>query len=535
MGSIANQALRAILITTSAWLLSVALCVIAGYLYISRDVSLEYSYIASQTIRDVEMTASRITATSKVLSTAGDLDCSERTRRILRGHVFENPGISDIGVYGKKGVACTAMIGMLESEAVDPETFIPFEDGGRIWRSRDLVEDDGIKPSLAVSTGRLIFFVEPFSIEDSDHTTFLWEVVYTASKTHAISGYYGLFTEFSESNGGLSGIVSMECSDGYSICVIILTPWEAIFAQHFPTLLALSLITLFLGFSFSALIRWMLNRSSSPTSRTLAAVNKGLFHCAYQPIINIETGEIAGCEILARLEDRYGTLSPVEFIPIVAQNKLINEFSKMMFDRAYSGIRELPWTSTRRFKLSFNLFPANLNPNMVDFFKDHPALKDEKIQVCLEITEDSSISDLQYRETIEQLNRLGIEISVDDFGTGYGNMSRLQSSHLSYLKVDKSLVSHLTPDNVKDSLTSYIPLIADNAGLKIVAEGIETEDNLAAVRSLKIRYGQGYLFSKPLPVLDFIDLIESGENWGEPVKKGIVIELAERARSTTEH
>ncbi|WP_372997286.1 EAL domain-containing protein [Marinobacter sp.] len=535
MRKIAYATLKTVLISCSAWLLAAALCAVVGYLYLARDVSLENSYLASQTIRDIEKISSRINSTSMALAGVENLSCSSESRRILRGYVFVNAGISDIGIYGKEGVACTAMTDVLPEESIDPENFIPVSEKGRIWRSRDLIENDGIDPSLAFSNGKLIYFVEPFPIEERGRTRFLWEFVYTNGGPFTISGSDGLYRKYSDGSGGRHGIVSIECSNSFNICVVIMIPWEAIIAEHFPILVVLSLITLLLGFWFSSLIRWQVNRSSTAAARSLAAINKRAFHCAYQPIVDLETGHIAGCEVLARLEDRYGPLSPAEFIPVVARNNLMNEFSKMIFDQAYSGIRELKVTGRKRFKLSFNIFPSNLNKEMVSFFQSHPALADERLQICLEVTEDSSISEHQYREFTEQLNRIGIEVSVDDFGTGYGNMSRLKSAFLSYLKVDKSLVSHLTPGNVKDSLTSYIPLIADNAGMQIVAEGIETEENLAAIRSLQIRFGQGYYFSRPLPPADFIDLVVSGKNWAEQEQKSKVVELAAKAKSRNDH
>ena len=530
MRRIALVTLKAFLISSSAWLLAAVLCVVAAYLYLNRDVTLENYYIASQTIRDVESISSKINTTSMALSDPSLLNCSASSRRTLRGYVFENSGISDIGIYGERGVACTAMIGNLPAEAIDPDNYIPITENGRIWPSRDLLEDDGIDSSLAIATSKLIYFIEPLPIEESQDSSFLWEIVYTGDSPYTISGTEGLYRNFTAENGSLSGIVSEECSESLNVCILVMRPWKSILGQHYVVLIVLSLVALMLGFWFSSLIRWLLDRSTTASVRTLSAVSKGSFHCAYQPIVDIGTGGIVGCEVLARLEDRYGPLSPAEFIPVIAENELMNDFSKMMFDRAYSGIRGIQWPGTKPFKFSFNIFPANLNSEMVQFFKTHPALSDDRLQVCLEVTEDSSISDTQYQKTIEQFNRIGIEISVDDFGTGYGNMSRLQSSHLSYLKVDKSLISHLTPENSKASLTSYIPMIADNSGLQIVAEGIETVENLAAVKSLNMQYGQGFYFSRPLPSSDFIELVASGKTWGVGAEKGKIIELADKLK-----
>lgn len=529
MRRIALVTLKAFLISSSAWLLAAALCVVAAYLYLRRDVTLENSYIASQTIRDVESISNKINTTSMALSDASQLSCSGANRRKLRGYVFENSGISDIGIYGDKGVACTAMIGNLPVESVDPDNYIPLPDNSKVWPSRDLLADDGIESSLALASNNLIFFIEPLPIEEVQSTSFLWEIAYTGNGPYTISGTEGLYRSVS-SDGGYDGIVSTECSERLNVCVVISMPWKNVIAQHYPVLIVFSVIALMLGFWFSSLIRWLLDRSTKASVRTLSALSKGAFHCAYQPIVDVENGGIIGCEVLARLEDRFGPLSPAEFIPVIAENELMNDFSKMMFDRAYSGIRGIQWSETKPFKLSFNIFPANLNSEMVQFFKTHPALSDDRLQVCLEVTEDSSISETQYQKTIEQFNRIGIEISVDDFGTGYGNMSRLQSSHLSYLKVDKSLISHLTPENAKASLTSYIPMIADNSGLQIVAEGIETVENLAAVKSLNMQYGQGFYFSRPLPSSDFIELVASGKTWGVDGEKGKVIDLADKLK-----
>lgn len=143
------------------------------------------------------------------------------------------------------------------------------------------------------------------------------------------------------------------------------------------------------------------------------------------------------------------------------------------------------------------------------FFEGHRARKDKRIRICLEVTEDSRVHDDQFRRVIAELNQLGIEVSVDDFGTGYGNLSRIASPGLKYLKIDRSLVSSLTVTNAKNSLCWFIPPLAQKVGLDVIAEGVENIDNLETIRLMGVKYAQGYYFGRPQAAEELIKLVSS--------------------------
>jgi len=494
------KATRHAVAIAGAILVSAMITTLIGYNYLAHEVEMQNAYEGSKTIKDIEYAASQVTSVASQIRKRTHIDCSLQSRRILRGFVFESYSLADIGLYGDSGVACTAMSGLLDNEAADPPDGVKIGEGRYVWPSRDIVPGDGLDSAIAYRTLDLLFLIEPLNIYKFPVPGASFEIVVKNEEgVSSVGGREGLHNAFSESNRTLSGVAATECSERFGYCITIQHTWSYILANNVGGVFGLIVIFALMSFTIGSVARKHLRHRVSSKARTLSAMSKRSFHVDYQPIVDLRSARIIGCEALARLEDRYGFLSPAEFVPIIASANMRQMFIEMMFDKAYSGLRRMEWHGKEQFKLSFNLFPENLNMKTSDFFAGHEALDDGRFKICVEVTEDSNVSDSQYKSMTEHFSKLGMEVSVDDFGTGYSNLNRVQFASITNLKIDKSLISHITPENVEDSMAFIIPTIAKRSGLTIIAEGIETLQNLEAVRGLGVGLGQGFYMSRPVP------------------------------------
>jgi diguanylate cyclase (GGDEF)-like protein len=240
--------------------------------------------------------------------------------------------------------------------------------------------------------------------------------------------------------------------------------------------------------------------------------SRGEFWMAIQPIVDLKTGRMNAGELLMRWTREDGTsVSPMEFIPVAEDTGLILEMGYWAIEEACRHLerleREFP---NERMHLSVNVSPRQLN--QVDFVE-----RLEEIFVkysfrigglWLELTESSLMDD--HKKVAAKMNRIqamGILIALDDFGTGYSSLSMLLDIPLDCLKIDRSFVLQLGKSENSEELVRMILKLSEMLGLSVVAEGIETEENAQILRSMGCRWGQGYLYSKPVPIDEFIDRI----------------------------
>ncbi|WP_238546661.1 MULTISPECIES: bifunctional diguanylate cyclase/phosphodiesterase [unclassified Synechocystis] len=231
-------------------------------------------------------------------------------------------------------------------------------------------------------------------------------------------------------------------------------------------------------------------------------LEQGKFHLNYQPQIEIKTGHLLGVESLIRWQHpRLGFISPAEFIPIAEQTGLIVPMGYWVLEQ--SCLQYQRWLSQGipPFKLSVNLSLRQLQePNLVAEVKN--IIEQTQIncqKITLEVTE--SLMLYEPGEAIKRLNQLsemGLQIAIDDFGVGYSSLSYLKDLPLHTLKIDKSFLDDLLTREKNQVILQSIIELGHRLALKIVAEGVESVEQLAALKSMDCDYGQGYLFSRPL-------------------------------------
>jgi len=232
----------------------------------------------------------------------------------------------------------------------------------------------------------------------------------------------------------------------------------------------------------------------------------------YQPIVELSTGRIRKAEALIRWQHpELGLVSPAEFIPIAEDTGMIVEIGDWVFRQAANQVAQWRRDYYPNFQISINKSPVQFREGGSDIasWLDHlQALGLPGQAVVIEITEGllldagTTVTDklLAFRDS-------DIEVSLDDFGTGYSSLSYLKKFHIDNLKIDQSFVRNLKVNSDDMVLCEAIIIMAHKLGMQVIAEGIETEEQRALLSVAVCDYGQGYLFSKPLPENEFSSLL----------------------------
>lgn len=232
------------------------------------------------------------------------------------------------------------------------------------------------------------------------------------------------------------------------------------------------------------------------------AVEEQEFELHYQPQIDLQTGELIGCEALIRWRHpERGLLSPFYFIDALENNGLIITVGKWIIEESCRQRSEWLKMGIDDMKLSINLSVRQFSdPNLVENIER--AMQASNIKpshIELEVTESLLATDIKHATSIlSALQQLGISIAIDDFGTGYSSFNYLKQLPLDKLKVDRSFIKDIPDDNDDKQITSAIVAMAHNLGLKVVAEGVETAEQQAYLMSLQCEYAQGFYFDKPM-------------------------------------
>jgi sensor c-di-GMP phosphodiesterase-like protein len=236
--------------------------------------------------------------------------------------------------------------------------------------------------------------------------------------------------------------------------------------------------------------------------RVYKAISDDSFHCVYQPIVDLETEKIIGIEMLARLDDRKGTITPDEFIPIIAQSGQTWPFTKKMLNKAVEELRQIN-SLPADFKLNVNIFPSDINKKSILELISKGKVSEFDRVLVLEVTESEELEDSSALNQLRVLREEGVQIAIDDFGTGYSNLHQLQKMNAHILKIDRSFIQEMEDASIRSSLIEHIVAIAKQEGLFLVAEGIENSIQHEILRDMGVEYGQGWAFYREMTVNDF--------------------------------
>ena len=234
---------------------------------------------------------------------------------------------------------------------------------------------------------------------------------------------------------------------------------------------------------------------------------EGFFLC-YQPIVDATTEKIIGAEALIRWKnDEYGVVPPVQFVDVLEQDNLFPELGKWILRTAL--------VDAKKFLARYPGFIVNVNLSYTqleksDFVEDVLAILDEvnfpPQNLCLEITERCRLLDMGLlKDIFMRLRKHGIKVALDDFGTGFSSIGVLRELPVTTVKIDRSFVMNIEKNNSDQNTVRFISELADSFSSSVTAEGIETPEMREFLLRFKIKSLQGFYYSKPLPMDEFMD------------------------------
>jgi sensor c-di-GMP phosphodiesterase-like protein len=268
-------------------------------------------------------------------------------------------------------------------------------------------------------------------------------------------------------------------------------------------------VAVVLGVLFGVLLS-RTRRMEGPVADLDRGLARGEFRPYFQPIFDLRTGQIKGCEILARwLREDGSIVPPMNFIPLAESSGRIEAMTWQILGRALTDLQP-HLRADKEFKLSLNVVPKHL---LSEGFAGAlcstvAAAKVSTRQIVVEVTERDELDDLaRAAAVVRELRDYGFRVAIDDVGVGHSGLSRLKGLGANTIKIDKFFVDTITMDASTTTIVEMLVALARDFHMTVVAEGIETEEQVRALISCGVEEGQGYLVAAPLPFTGFSELV----------------------------
>jgi len=244
------------------------------------------------------------------------------------------------------------------------------------------------------------------------------------------------------------------------------------------------------------------------------AFEQGEFRVFYQPIVSLQTGKITGFEALTRWQRPEGIVPPIEFIAVAEEIGLIIPMNRQLRREACQQLQswQSEFPATPPLTMSVNITPKEFaQPDLAsEIGKTLAEIGFDPACLQLEIIETIAMGDAEKSgQVLAQLKALGVRLSIDDFGTGYSSLSRLRRIPVDTLKIDRAFIMNMDSDPESHEIVRIIIMLAHNLGLKVVAEGTETEEHITLLKQLNCEMSQGYNYSRPADAQAMVKLLAS--------------------------
>jgi len=257
-----------------------------------------------------------------------------------------------------------------------------------------------------------------------------------------------------------------------------------------------------------------LRQSDNPVAELERALRQGEFVPYYQPIVDITNGRLRGAEVLMRWKKSDGTeLPPAAFIPLAESSGLVVAMTRSVMNHVIQEMG-LAYSMRPKLKLGFNMSAEHFSSETIvrDIRKIFERSPIRYSQIFLEVTERQPLENLnRTRRVIATLQDLGVRVAIDDVGAGHGGLSYILKLGADIIKIDKMFVDALGSDNHSSTIIETLVDLAESMRMDIIAEGVETFEQVVALRERGIRTAQGYVFAPPLPGSSFLKLVEAIE------------------------
>ncbi len=498
----------------------------AAEAWLSRSLNQHLRETAQMVAQRIEGSIERAVLALRDADSRGLDDCAPEDREAMRVLVFESPVLKEIAVLDTNGaIRCNNIGGLVQITSAST----PFVTRDRrlslavvvargpharalrvIWRSSDVNAVGGL-----VSVG---LFVPYQQVHNSNIGMGIDIEVAPGGKLVSLRGPGGV--------EGSRDVRAVIASPAFPVQVTITASegawrnrdgWMVILATVLAGILGLLLAGLML----------LAGRRRDPMIGMRQALANGEFIPHYQPILDIDTGRIVGCEVLVRWRKPDGTMiSPGAFIGEAERSGFIFPLTLAIMRQAAAELGP-SYRSRPELKCGFNLCAAH--------FRDETIISDvvaifgnadlNLSQVLLEVTERDPLPDMDVaRAIIARFQDMGVRVALDDVGTGHGGMSYLLKLRVDVMKIDKLFIDALGAERQSTAIVDSLIDLAAHLNMDVVAEGVETFDQVEALRRRGVRSAQGYVFAPPLPGSSYVQLVEAMEPMAEvqePFRKAL--------------
>ncbi len=240
-------------------------------------------------------------------------------------------------------------------------------------------------------------------------------------------------------------------------------------------------------------------------------IERNEFRVAYQPVYALDTGLVTGFEALSRWHKPEGVVMPGGFVEVADLTGLMEVINRSLMHEAFCQLREWQEFCSRPLTMSVNVTQhqfakSNLTSDIAKILDDTGV---DPAAVELEIVETVAMSTTDPQHNLlNELKNLGVRLGIDDFGTGYSSLARLQQLPVDTLKIDRQFISLIDSSQSTREIVNVIVMLAHSRGLKVVAEGVETEEQVRYLRNIGCDMAQGYFYSKPIDPAFIPDLLK---------------------------
>lgn len=477
-----------------------------------RQMSKQISELNNVVLRRSEIAINNAAAMLGRIAKKGAMDCSSGTLQILRLQVYQGGTVKDIRAVDSDGsVICSAYSETLEFDNGLANRREMLESADRTLRLFRVEQFAGAAFGVLLDIDAKQSMVAILGI-DAD----LLDIMPIGLRAHSevslelLNGQ--LIAAYPPDYRGLSDPVAFTTvSDRYPLRATIRIARSALSGWKSDAYLPIMLVAGALGVAFGLLLVSYLTKPIHPIGELDRALSAQEFKPYFQPIFSLKSGKILGCEILARWEKADGKIiPPMSFIPLAESSGRIEKLTWQILSSALRDLHAV-MKQDKYFKLSVNITPRHLLASgFIETLREVVATAAvSPRQIVLEVTEREELSDLKKAtDVVKELREYGFKVALDDVGVGHSGLSHIQRLGATTIKIDKFFVDAVTRDQSAVVVIQMLVGLARELDMSVVAEGIESQDQIDALIACGVKEGQGYFVSPPLPISRFNHFLE---------------------------
>ena len=488
-----------------------------GHVITLRQAGARLSQLAHTAMVEGEVSTAESRKVLAQMSSAPLAFCSDEEITYFRELIYESRYLKGAGRIHDNRIACSTTLGRAAKSEARLQPDFTQKDGSRLYRDLPMfrVGDD---PVITVQLGDSFIVYSPYhlpTVQGNVH----YIVTDHDSETKAMGRLMGEMPNVpvsalaSDGHANVNGsLIETRCSPDGTVCMSAYTAVDDALRANSTTQILLAVFGAFAGGLLGFVLSLIYRRKQATEHQLLRAIRRDELRVVYQPIVDIETGQIREAEALVRWTNQDNeSVSPDVFIKIAEERGFVGEITRLVVRHV---LHDFGPTLRRRpdFRVNVNIAAPDLSDNAFLPMMEN-ALAEAGVaprSLTVEITESYTARQQVAKQTIMALRERGHEVYIDDFGTGYSSLAYLHDLSVDAIKIDKAFTKAIGTDAVTVSILPQILTMAETLGLRVVVEGIETPQQARYFSGMSQSiFAQGWLYGRPITPEAFHQLLRA--------------------------